>query len=322
MLVTLKEALAHARDNKYCVSAFDTIEDVMVRAIMETAQDAIITADSEGNIRFWNKAAEKVFGLTSAEAVGRNMMGLIVPPRYHETKRKGLAKFAQTGGGAAIGKTLELTALRKDGTEFPIEISLSGYREKEDLVAVAVVRDITERKQVEQKLRESEERFRQVAESSVEWIWEIDAEGRYTYCSSAVRDMLGYEPEELIGKPFWELGEPEAREALAAHGRETMAKRQAFRRHLNTVVHKQGRTLNTETTGVPILDDAGNLCGYRGVDVDVTERKRVEEELRESNARMVEALERERRAAMELEAAMEQLEAAMEQLEAAMEETR
>ncbi|MCK4659116.1 MAG: PAS domain S-box protein [Phycisphaerae bacterium] len=125
------------------------------RVITETAQDAIITADAKGNIRLWNAAAEQTFGFTAAEAIGRNLMDVIVPPQYHETKRKGLAEFAHTGGGAAVGKTLELTALRKDGTEFPVEISMSSYRDGDDFVAVALVRDITERKRAEGKLRYS-----------------------------------------------------------------------------------------------------------------------------------------------------------------------
>jgi len=119
------------------------------RAITETAQDAIITADAEGNIRFWNAAVAKIFGFTASQAVGKNMMELIVPPRYHEAKRKGLAEFARTGRGAAIGQTLELTALRKDGTEFPIEISLAGYKATDGFTAVALIRDVTTRKQAE-----------------------------------------------------------------------------------------------------------------------------------------------------------------------------
>ena len=122
------------------------------RAITETAQDAIITADAEGDIRFWNSAAEKIFGFTAAEAVGRNMMELIVPPRYHQAKRKGLAEFGNTGLGSVIGKTLELTALRKDGSEFPIEISVSGYRDREGFRGVALIRDIAERRSLETQL--------------------------------------------------------------------------------------------------------------------------------------------------------------------------
>jgi PAS domain S-box-containing protein len=127
------------------------------RAITETAQDAILTADADGNIRFWNCAAEKAFGFSAAEAVGKNMMALIVPARYHEAKRKGLAEFGRTGRGPVIGKTLELTALRKDGTEFPTEMSVSGYRDPEGFRGVALIRDVTDRKHAERELEETKE---------------------------------------------------------------------------------------------------------------------------------------------------------------------
>ena len=125
------------------------------RVITQAAQDAIIVADATGAIRFWNRAAETIFGYGAEEIVGRNIIDTIVPPQYHQAKRKGFAEFVKTGRGAAIGKTLELTALRKDGTEFPIEISVSAYRDSEGFRAVAVVRDVTERKNAEERLRES-----------------------------------------------------------------------------------------------------------------------------------------------------------------------
>ena len=125
------------------------------RVIAQAAQDAIIVADATGAIRFWNPAAEMIFGYSAEEIVGRDMIDTIVPPQYHQAKRKGFTEFVKTGRGAAIGKTLELTALRKDGTEFPIEISVSAYRDSEGFRAVAVVRDVTERKNAEERLRES-----------------------------------------------------------------------------------------------------------------------------------------------------------------------
>lgn len=169
------------------------------RAITETAQDAIITADADGNIHFWNAAAAKIFGFTASEAVGKNMMELIVPPRYHAAKRKGLAEFARTGRGAAIGQTLELAALRKDGTEFPIEISVSGYRDQDGFIAVALVRDISQRKQAEDALCESEEKFRTISASAQDAIIMMDGDGTISFWNKAAQSIFGYTPEEAIG---------------------------------------------------------------------------------------------------------------------------
>jgi PAS domain S-box-containing protein len=122
------------------------------RAITEAAEDAIITADCAGRIRFWNAAAERIFGYVAAEVVGRNMMDFIVPSRYGEAKHKELMEFARTGDGSAVGHRLELSALRKSGSEFPIELSLSRYRDDTGYVAVALVRDISDRKQTQATL--------------------------------------------------------------------------------------------------------------------------------------------------------------------------
>ena len=134
------------------------------RTITETAQDAIIMADSAGCVRFWNPAAERIFGFAAAEMIGRNMMDFIIPTQYHAAKRSAMALFAKTGEGAAIGNTVELTALHKDGHEFPIEISLSGSREKDAFVATAIIRDITVRKQIERELRDSTMRLAELHE--------------------------------------------------------------------------------------------------------------------------------------------------------------
>ncbi len=123
------------------------------RLLAHSAQDAIIMIDHEGTISFWNEAAEKIFGYSSQEATGKNCHALIVPPRYHEAYKEGFAEFVKTGLGGAIGKTLELEALRKDGTGFPVELSLSAARLRGKWAAVGIVRDISRRKQNEEKIR-------------------------------------------------------------------------------------------------------------------------------------------------------------------------
>jgi PAS domain S-box-containing protein len=122
------------------------------RTIAECAQDAIATCNADGHIVQWNPAAERMFGYSAAETVGKPMIDLVVPPQYREAKRLAMAEFARTGQGKAIGRTVELSALRKDGSEFPVELSLAVNQQRDGLLAVAVIRDITSRKQAEQQL--------------------------------------------------------------------------------------------------------------------------------------------------------------------------
>jgi PAS domain S-box-containing protein len=145
--------------------------------------------------------------------------------------------------------------------------------------AIAIAQSFQEQKQMENRLRESEERFRQVAETVGDFIWEIDANGLYRYTSPSVEKILGYTPGELIGKMhFYDLFVPEVREELKTAAFEVFAAKEAFRAFPNPNRRKDGKVVHLETSGVPVLDETGNLVGYRGADTDVTDRKRAEKE--------------------------------------------
>jgi PAS domain S-box-containing protein len=133
-------------------------------------------------------------------------------------------------------------------------------------------------KQAQENLRKSEERFKQVAENAGDWIWEVNAEGLYTYSSPVAEKVLGYKPEEIVGKKYlYDFFAPEVKEVLKKAAFEVLNRRESFVGFVNPVIHKNGSTIIMETTGTPVLDDKGNLCGYRGADKDVTERKRAEQ---------------------------------------------
>jgi PAS domain S-box-containing protein len=127
------------------------------RKISSSAQDAIIMMDSDGNISFWNQAAEKVLGYTQEEALGRELHLLLAPERFSKLYEKGFKAFQTTGEGPVVGKTLELSALRKSDEEFPIELSVSAVKLKGRWNAIGILRDISERKRVEQKLIETKD---------------------------------------------------------------------------------------------------------------------------------------------------------------------
>ena len=148
---------------------------------------------------------------------------------------------------------------------------------------LSISRDITDGKRAEQALRESEERFQQVAENAEEWIWEVDVQGLYTYSSPIVEKVLGYEPEEVVGKKhFYDLFHPEEREQIKKAALEVFARKEPFREFVNPNAHKNGDIVWLSTSGVPILDKEGNLIGYRGADTNITGRKHAEEELTKS----------------------------------------
>jgi len=153
----------------------------------------------------------------------------------------------------------------------------------------SMVIDITERKEAEEALRRSEGRFQQVTENAQVWVWEVDAEGVYTYASPTLERVLGYTPAEIVGKKhFYDLFHPEERGELERAALEVFARREPFSQFLNRNVHKDGRTVWLQTSGVPMLDAQGRFIGYRGADVDITERVRAETALREHRERLEE----------------------------------
>ena len=168
-----------------------------VRTMSVFAKDAIIMIDDEENISFWNEAAEKTFGYSSQEAMGNKCHKLIAPQRYHTAITEGLRKFKNTGQGPAVRKTLELEAIRKDGIEFPIELSISATKLKGKWNALGIVRDITERKLAEEALRAEKEKFRILVEESPLGISIIGKDGDYQYVNPKLVEMFGYTLKDI-----------------------------------------------------------------------------------------------------------------------------
>jgi two-component system sensor histidine kinase/response regulator len=131
-------------------------------------------------------------------------------------------------------------------------------------------------------LQKSEQRFRSLVEMTSDWLWEVDRNGVYTYSSPKVKDLLGYEPDEVLGKMPFEFMPPDEAERVAAYFKDTVAARRSFAGLENVNLHKDGHQVVLESSGVPFFDAAGNLMGYRGIDRDITDRKQAELALRKS----------------------------------------
>ncbi len=245
--------------------------------ITSAALDAIIMIDERGRISFWNRAAEIMFGLAGEDALGQHLHNLLAPPRYRETSQAGLAGFLQTGRGPALGKTSELTGLRSNGEEFPIELSVASVRIHGKLHAVGTVRDITERKRAEQALRDSEDRYRLLVNNLKDILYSITADGKISFISPQVQ-RYGFSVEELLGQDFATLIVEEDRPTVLRDFADTFAAGDetpsTFR-----VASRNGTVHWFEEIGQVVRDSSGTIVAISGVLRDITDRKQAEQAL-------------------------------------------
>ena len=260
------------------------------RSVIQTATDAIILANERGEIVSWNAGAQSMFQYAAVEVVGKPFT-LLMPELYREAHLAGLARLAATGERRVMGKVLELHGLRRDNTEFSIELALGNWLAPTGRFFSAVVRDITARKQAEAALRETEERFRALIEQSHDGVTLLSAEGAVLYDSPSVARMLGYSAAERVGRRVVEFAHPEERAGLA----ESLAQ---FAQRPGAVAAAQLRFLRKDGTQVWLESVRTNLLHEPAVQAivvnyrDITERKRAEEALREEASFRSTVLER------------------------------
>ena len=264
------------------------------RAIVENMSDVVFMVDQTGKLLFITPSATRLIGYEQSEMIGHNIQEFI----YEEDFNPALKNIGDAISEKGIISN-EYRLLHKNGSILWVQTSTRPLFEEGGVVAVqGSVWDITERKRVEEALRESEEKFRSLVETTSDWIWETDADGVYTYASPQVRKFLGYEPGEVLGrKPFEFMPTDESARIWSEFSR--MAKeRKPFVSLENVNIRKDGRRVVLETSGVPRFDRRGNLLGYRGIDRDITDRKRAEEVLKRSHDEL-ELLVQERTAELE-----------------------
>ncbi len=270
------------------------------RSVMESAIDAIISGDAEGNIRSWNSAATALFGFTEAEVIG-GPIEVIIPEHFRDRHRNGILRVSSGGPSHVIGKTVELAALRKDGTEFPVELSLATWFLDDKRYYTGIIRDISERKQAEQK-------FRSVTESAIDAIISADHLGEIVSWNRAATRILGYTEEEAVGQRL-ELIIPERFHEAHRNG---MARFTATGEGhvIGTTVELFARTKSGDEVPIELSLSTWTVREeryYTGIIRDIGERKRAEEALRQSEQALREKTQELKRKNEVLEETLNQL---------------
>jgi len=249
-----------------------------MQTAVEQSASAVVITDAKGAIQYVNPKFVELTGFSVDELIGHNpkiLQAGNTSQQQYKDMWQGLLEKGEWQG--------ELKNKKKSGEIYWAHECISVVKNVSDEITnfIAVEEDITQRKQVESALIESEQRFRQMADMTGEWLWEQDAGGYYIYSSTAVNTILGMSPEMIIGKHYSELLTAEDKSDLQIYS----TKHNPFYALCNHYRHKNGQLVITESTGLPIIDAEGKLIKWRGVDRDITAKKHFQDALIDSEKR-------------------------------------
>src|SRR5215213_8428677 len=243
------------------------------RTVLDAAFDAIVVITSDGIVRWFNYGAEHIFGHNAGEVVGQPVT-LLMPERYRDLCVAGLRRYLRTGEAQVMGSTIELVGLRKDGSEFPIEMSLGETHEDGERLFTGVIRDVTERKRTEDALREARDRFRSIFDHAPIGVAMVSLEGRYLQVNRSLCEILGYAEEELQALTWQEITHPDDLAASSAYARR-IVEGEFPKYHLEKrFLHAEGHTVWASLSVSLVRDSEGKPLYFVSQIQDVTERKR------------------------------------------------
>ena len=250
------------------------------RQVVQTAPDGIVLADDEGKIVSWNTAAERLFGYMEGEILGQPLT-TIMPTRYREGHLRGLELAKASGKSSQTGRMIELFGLRKDGSEFPIELSLSTWRSSGQMLSCGIIRDITLRKEAEAKLLQQQIEQQVLLDLIPAMVWYKDSQNRILRANRHAAESINKTVGELEGQSTYDLYPDEAEKyhqddlAVIASGQPKLGIVELYE---IAPAHKRW----VQTDKVPYRDAQGNVIGVLVFAQDITERREAEAALQES----------------------------------------
>ena len=262
------------------------------RALAETSSDIIITLDMEGNFTYISPASKRITGFNWKHFLGHPFIELIVPEFVElsiESFKKGL-----TGKKMPL---YEIEILHKNGSKIPVELNVSNLFDINGNVIgrLAMVRDISERKIAENALTDSEQKYRSLVETSSDWIWEMNLKGKHIYSNNVCKKILGFSSSKICNMDTIELVHPEDQNMFIEIYKQAIHNKSGWNNIVTRWRNKDGIYIYLESSALPQVDLNKEIIGFIGVDRDITERKKAEEENKENSKKMEKHFEKSER---------------------------
>ncbi|MBC7905080.1 MAG: PAS domain S-box protein [Gemmatimonadaceae bacterium] len=253
------------------------------RLIMNSALDGIICIDKSNRVISWNPQAENIFGWKESETLGKDMAELVIPSKYRSMHKEGMDRYLKTGRGPILNKLIEITAIRRDGSEFPIELAVTSIGQNGDEFFCAFVRDITDRVKIKNELQSEHNLMRTLIDNLPDYIYVKDRAHKFIIGNRAILNLLNVEVHEsIVGKTSKDLFGDELAKINYEEDKRVLSTGEAIINRDEPMTSKDGRHRWLLTSKVPLRSETGEIVGLVGISRDITDRRENEERLRES----------------------------------------
>jgi PAS domain S-box-containing protein len=278
--------------------------ELRLKTIAETARDGIVQIDRNGLVTYWNRAAQEMFGYPEDEMLGEHFHKAVATTEDFAAHSSVFGSFRRTGKDAAVGKTIEFVGIRKDGTKFPVDVSLAGVLLDGNWTAVGTIRDATERKRTEDLLRRRTEELQRQTQQTLQTMHELeliidslpgfvfykDARNNLIRVNSHMAETYGMPKSDIAGKSIFDLHWPDSDPGFWADDKELTESKQPILNLERSWESPEGKTW-VLVSKIPVTANSGEVTGVIGIAIDITERKETETRLQRESSKNAVLLE-------------------------------